>query len=45
VEPLTALAEQLHTLRQNGPETLAAYLRNVRLRLFTHAGQVVKEIE
>jgi regulator of protease activity HflC (stomatin/prohibitin superfamily) len=45
VEPLTALAEQLRTLRSNGPETLAAYLRNVRLRLFTHAGQVVKELE
>lgn len=45
VEPLTALAEQLRTLRQNGPETLAAYLRNVRLRLYTHAGQVVKELE
>jgi regulator of protease activity HflC (stomatin/prohibitin superfamily) len=45
VEPLTALAEQLTTLRQSGPETLGAYLRNVRLRLYTHAGQVVKELE
>ncbi len=45
VEPLTALAEQLTALRASGPATLAAYLRNVRLRLFTHAGQVVKELE
>jgi regulator of protease activity HflC (stomatin/prohibitin superfamily) len=45
VEPLTALAEQLRALRANGPDTLAVYLRNVRLRLFTHAGQIVKEIE
>jgi hypothetical protein len=45
VEPLTALAEQLTSLRQTGPDTLGAYLRNVRLRLYTHAGQVVKELE
>lgn len=45
VEPLTALSEQLRSLRASGPNTLAAYLRNVRLRLYTHAGQVVKELE
>jgi regulator of protease activity HflC (stomatin/prohibitin superfamily) len=45
VEPLTALAEQLQTLRQSGPDTLAAYLRNVRLRLFTHARQMVRELD
>ena len=45
VEPLTALADQLRTLRTKGPEILTAYLRNVRLRLYTHAGQVVKELE
>ena len=45
VEPLTALAEQLRTLRQSGPDTLKAYLRNVRLGLFGQAGQVVKEVE
>ena len=45
VEPLTALADQLNTLRQAGPEILNAYVRNVRLRLFAHAGQVVKELE
>jgi regulator of protease activity HflC (stomatin/prohibitin superfamily) len=45
VEPLTALAEQLRTLQQASQENLAAYLRNVRLRLYTHAAQVVKELE
>jgi regulator of protease activity HflC (stomatin/prohibitin superfamily) len=45
VEPLTALAEQLQTLRQSGPDTLGAYLRNVRLRLFTHARQLVRELD
>jgi regulator of protease activity HflC (stomatin/prohibitin superfamily) len=44
VEPLTALAEQLKALRQAGPEVLGAYLRNVRLRLYNHAAQLVKEL-
>lgn len=45
VEPLTALAEQLRQLQGNGPEVLAAYLRNVRLGLFKKAGQVILEVE
>ncbi|HDQ34952.1 MAG TPA: SPFH domain-containing protein [Chloroflexi bacterium] len=45
VEPLTALAEQLHALRESGPGALAAYLRNVRLRLFAHAQRIVREVE
>ncbi|MBN1139429.1 MAG: SPFH domain-containing protein [Anaerolineae bacterium] len=45
VEPLIALAEQLRALRQSGPAALQAYLRNVRLRLYTHAGHVVREVE
>jgi regulator of protease activity HflC (stomatin/prohibitin superfamily) len=44
VEPLTALAEQLYTLQKSGPESLQAYLRNVRLRLYTHAQQIVREV-
>ncbi|MCC6190699.1 MAG: SPFH domain-containing protein [Anaerolineales bacterium] len=44
VEPLIALAEQLRSLRQHGPQTLPAYLRNVRLRLFTHARRLVREL-
>ncbi len=45
VEPLTALAAQLKALRQSGPAALDAYLRNVRLRLYTHAHQIVREVE
>lgn len=45
VEPLRALAQQLHTLRQTGPEVLQAYLRNVRLRLYERAQHIVREVE
>jgi regulator of protease activity HflC (stomatin/prohibitin superfamily) len=45
VEPLTALAEQLLVLRQSGPEVLEAYLRNVRLGLYNHAQQILREVE
>jgi regulator of protease activity HflC (stomatin/prohibitin superfamily) len=43
VEPLRALAEQLGTLRTSGSGALAAYLRNVRLKLFKGASQVILE--
>ncbi len=43
VEPLQALAEQLATLKADGPEVLQAYLRNVRLQLYTQAQQVILE--
>lgn len=45
VEPLKALAQQLRILKSSGSGVLAAYLRNVRLRLFTHAQNVVREVE
>jgi len=45
VEPLKALAEQLRILKSSGPGALAAYVRNVRLRLFSHAQQIVREVE
>jgi len=45
VEPLRALAEQLSALRANGPDALKAYLRNVRLRLYSHAEQIVREVK
>jgi regulator of protease activity HflC (stomatin/prohibitin superfamily) len=45
VEPLKALAEQLRILKSSGPGALAAYVRNVRLRLFSHAQQIVREGE
>jgi regulator of protease activity HflC (stomatin/prohibitin superfamily) len=43
VEPLTALAAQLGELKKHGPDALPAYLRNVRLRLFSRAQQVIVE--
>ena len=45
VEPLKALAEQLGALRKSGPEALNAYLRNVRLRLFGKAKNVILETQ
>lgn len=45
VEPLKSLAEQLSMIKQNGPETLAAYLRNVRLALYTKAENVIMEVD
>jgi regulator of protease activity HflC (stomatin/prohibitin superfamily) len=45
VEPLTALAEQLRALKQSGPGVLKTYLRNVRLQLYAHAQNVVREVE
>lgn len=41
VEPLQALAEQLSTLKSDGPEVLRTYLRNVRLQLYAQAKQVI----
>jgi regulator of protease activity HflC (stomatin/prohibitin superfamily) len=41
VEPLNALATQLLDLKASGPEALQAYLRNVRLRLYGKAEQVI----
>lgn len=43
VEPLNALAEQLHTIKANGPTVLDVYLRNVRLDLYTQAKNVILE--
>jgi regulator of protease activity HflC (stomatin/prohibitin superfamily) len=45
VEPLKSLAEQLAMIKQNGPETLVAYLRNVRLALYTKAENVILEVD
>jgi regulator of protease activity HflC (stomatin/prohibitin superfamily) len=43
VEPLRALADQLTTLRASGPDALSAYRRNVRLKLFKQASQIIIE--
>jgi regulator of protease activity HflC (stomatin/prohibitin superfamily) len=45
VEPLKALAAQLTALKNSGPESLAIYLRNVRLRLFSQAQRIIMEVE
>jgi regulator of protease activity HflC (stomatin/prohibitin superfamily) len=43
-EPLNAMAAQLAALKQNGgPEALAAYVRNVRMRLFNEARRIILE--
>lgn len=45
VEPLEQLAAQLSQLKASGPDVLAAYLRNVRLRLFSQAQRVFMEVQ
>jgi hypothetical protein len=45
VEPLQALASQLTQLKQNGPEVLAAYMRNVRLKFYSQANQAILEVK
>ena len=44
VEPLVAMADQLRTLRNSGAAALAAYIRNVRMRLFSEARRVILEV-
>jgi regulator of protease activity HflC (stomatin/prohibitin superfamily) len=43
VQPLIALAEQLGDLKKSGPGALDAYVRNVRLKLFSEAKTVILE--
>jgi regulator of protease activity HflC (stomatin/prohibitin superfamily) len=45
VEPLRALAAQLTELKNSGPESLAIYLRNVRLRLYSQAQRIIMEVK
>lgn len=45
VEPLVSLSNQLIQLKASGPEALKAYLRNVRLALFSKAEQAILEAE
>ena len=44
VEPLKALAAQLGLLKESGPDALPAYLRNVRLKLFSEARRAFLEV-
>jgi regulator of protease activity HflC (stomatin/prohibitin superfamily) len=43
VEPLMAVAAQLAELKKSGPGVLTAYLRNVRLRLFSQCRSIILE--
>jgi len=45
VQPLVSLAGQLSELKRAGEGTLGAYVRSVRLGLFSKAQQVVQEIK
>jgi regulator of protease activity HflC (stomatin/prohibitin superfamily) len=45
VEPLAAMAKQLAELKKSGPEALALYLRNVRLKLYSQAQRVIMEVK
>jgi regulator of protease activity HflC (stomatin/prohibitin superfamily) len=45
VEPLSALADQLKALKQNGPDSLKTYVRNVRLGLFKQAQTIIREVQ
>jgi regulator of protease activity HflC (stomatin/prohibitin superfamily) len=44
VEPLKALADQLRELERSGRGAMQAYVRNVRLKLFSKANRVVLEV-
>jgi regulator of protease activity HflC (stomatin/prohibitin superfamily) len=45
VEPLKALAAQLSALKRSGPNSLAIYMRNVRLRLYSQAQRIIMEVK
>ena len=45
VQPLVALADQLSDLKRSGAGALAAYIRNVRLKLFSEAKSVILEVD
>jgi regulator of protease activity HflC (stomatin/prohibitin superfamily) len=44
VEPIKLLAAELSALHRAGPPVLAAYLRNVKLRLFDRVSHVYQEV-
>lgn len=45
VQPLLRLAEQLDSLKKSGSGVLGAYLRSVRLGLFSRAKRVIAEVK
>jgi regulator of protease activity HflC (stomatin/prohibitin superfamily) len=44
VEPLKALAGELAELKKSGPDAIPAYVRNVRLKLFSDARRAILEV-
>ena len=44
VEPLRAVAAQLVELKAHGPQALPAYIRNIRLRLYSRAQEAIVEV-
>jgi hypothetical protein len=44
VEPLKAMVDQLRELKKSGPDALPAYVRNVRLKLFSEARRAIVEV-
>lgn len=45
VEPLQRLADELTLLKQNGEAAMVAYVRNVKLSLFSRAKRVIAEVK
>src|SRR5580698_3688966 len=45
VQPIVALAQQLSDLKSKGDGALDAYVRNVRLKLFSEAKTVIMEVD
>ncbi len=45
VEPLKSTAHQLTELKKSGPDVLRAYVRNVKLSLYSKVKQVIMEVE
>ncbi|MDD3147687.1 MAG: SPFH domain-containing protein, partial [Candidatus Riflebacteria bacterium] len=45
VEPLKSTAQQLVELKKSGPDVLRAYVRNVKLSLYSKVKQVIMEVE
>ena len=39
------LAAQLSALKRSGPNSLAIYMRNVRLRLYSQAQRIIMEVK
>lgn len=45
VEPLKSTAQQLSEMKKNGPDVLRAYVRNVKLALYSKVKHMIMEVE